>query len=244
MITEQDKQNMPLIKIDHLTYEPVKGLKVIDDITINFHLGENTVVTGSPGSGKSSLLALICGIYSTFLGNIYFNKEKISYKSREDIAYTSSALSLKDRRTPKEYKKLLGTFFGNFSESTFDMLTEKFHIDEDEPVSSMDPQKLDLLRMTIAFSRKCMLYALDEPLNSFPPEERIELLKYFFDIAEDSTIIAVTELNELTEPLFSRLLCLKNGRIQTYDSIEFLKLKNSGFKQGFSEDSERGGENE
>ena len=71
-----------LIKIRSLTriYGPErgKGVTALEDVSLDFHLGESTTIIGASGSGKSTLLNMIGGIDAPSSGTIEIDGRDIT----------------------------------------------------------------------------------------------------------------------------------------------------------------------
>lgn len=69
-----------MLKVENLTFER-DGKKVIDDISFEIKDGEKVVLLGLNGSGKTSLLKILNGLYFAKSGNFYFGDKKIEKKT-------------------------------------------------------------------------------------------------------------------------------------------------------------------
>lgn len=67
----------PAIHFHHVNYE-VDGVKILQQVTGSFPLGEITTLVGPSGAGKTTLLKLCNGLLSPTDGEIYINNETIS----------------------------------------------------------------------------------------------------------------------------------------------------------------------
>lgn len=58
----------------------------VKNVSLNLYKGEFTVIMGSSGSGKSSLLYLLSGLDSLSSGHVYFNNQQIDKMSEGEVA--------------------------------------------------------------------------------------------------------------------------------------------------------------
>lgn len=61
------------IKINNLNFSYPNGLAVIKGLNLQIKAGEKIAIMGSEGSGKSTLIKLLAGLYHDFTGNIVYN---------------------------------------------------------------------------------------------------------------------------------------------------------------------------
>ncbi len=100
-----EKEQMNAIQEDQTSYEPKKGIllnhvsyiynrgyaderKALDDVSVHINQGEFVAVIGHTGSGKSTLMQHLNGLYLPTEGNVYYNGQDI----------TDSDFSLKELR--------------------------------------------------------------------------------------------------------------------------------------------------
>jgi lipoprotein-releasing system ATP-binding protein len=72
-------------KVGKYFYEPQK-FKVLDDISFDIHTGEFVTMVGKSGSGKSTLLYLLSTMDTDYEGNIFFDSENLTLKTKEELA--------------------------------------------------------------------------------------------------------------------------------------------------------------
>ena len=100
-----EKEQMNAMQEDQTSYEPKKGIllnhvsyiynqgyaderKALDDVSVHINQGEFVAVIGHTGSGKSTLMQHLNGLYLPTEGNVYYNGQDI----------TDSDFSLKELR--------------------------------------------------------------------------------------------------------------------------------------------------
>ncbi|AIN71583.1 ATP-binding protein [Flavobacterium psychrophilum FPG101] len=66
-------------------YEPEK-FKVLNNISFDIHKGEFVTMVGKSGSGKSTLLYLLSTMDTDYEGNIFFDSENLTHKTKEELA--------------------------------------------------------------------------------------------------------------------------------------------------------------
>lgn len=90
-----EKEQMDAMQEDSASYEPKEGIllnhvsyiynqgyaderKALDDVSLQIHQGEFVAVIGHTGSGKSTLMQHLNGLYLPTEGNVYYNGQDIT----------------------------------------------------------------------------------------------------------------------------------------------------------------------
>ena len=81
------KENWPKIhgdiEFDHVTFRYTGGEKVLDDFSLQIKAGQNIAIVGETGSGKSTIVNLICRFYEPTEGEIKI--DGVDYRKRSQL---------------------------------------------------------------------------------------------------------------------------------------------------------------
>lgn len=95
-----------MLKLENVCYDVIENGKkksILSNISFEVNSGETVVVTGHNGSGKTSLMKVIMGIYPVSGGKIYFNGVDITNMSITERAKMGMAYAF---QTPIRFKGL------------------------------------------------------------------------------------------------------------------------------------------
>jgi ABC-type sulfate/molybdate transport systems ATPase subunit len=67
---EGSQSGAPVIQIEKVSFGYTPGHPVLHDVSLTVHDGEHVAVVGRTGAGKSSLLALLAGLYTPWTGEL------------------------------------------------------------------------------------------------------------------------------------------------------------------------------
>ncbi|MNI60183.1 ABC-type transporter ATP-binding protein EcsA [compost metagenome] len=82
------------------------------------------------------------------------------------------------------------------------------------------------LQLTLALSRKAVLYMLDEPIGGVDPVARTKILNALMEFyEEDSTILLSTHLVSDIERIFDEVIFIKEGEIVLQSEVEELRMQ-------------------
>jgi ABC-type multidrug transport system fused ATPase/permease subunit len=80
------KKGIPRITLDHASFSyPDSGKGILRDVSLVIEPGDRVMILGKDGTGKSSLLALLAGLYELNEGRILFNRVPVPKLARGQI---------------------------------------------------------------------------------------------------------------------------------------------------------------
>ncbi|MBR2735480.1 MAG: ABC-F family ATP-binding cassette domain-containing protein, partial [Clostridia bacterium] len=140
--------------------------KVCEDLNFSVSQGERVAIFGKNGSGKSTILKLICGDKNiNFNGNFYkASKLKISYVS-QDTSRLKSNLS--------EFASS-----GNIDESLFKAILHKFDFSRlqfEKDISDFSEGQKKKVLIASSLCEEAHIYVWDEPLNFIDVLSRMQI---------------------------------------------------------------------
>lgn len=174
----------PMLEARHL--QCTRGLRTLfSDLDFTVEAGELVHVAGANGSGKTSLIRILCGLLEPAAGEVRFAGAKIGelaedYRSR--LVYIGHAAGLKDELTPAENLHIACTFSGlDVSASAVDEALDQLglaraaHVPA-KSLSQGQRRRAALARLALSSAR--VLWLLDEPFIALDTEAaaRIEQL--------------------------------------------------------------------
>lgn len=68
----------PILQVSNLT-KRFGGLTAVDNVDLDIHPGEVVGLVGDNGAGKSTLIKMISGVYQPDDGDIFFDKQKVTF---------------------------------------------------------------------------------------------------------------------------------------------------------------------
>lgn len=195
---------------------------------INFKIPENsiTVISGKLGAGKSLLLNMITGFYEPTSGSVLFDKIPLKNINKTELR-NQIALYLDDMTIIKgtvQENIVLGN--KNISPESILDLAEEIGIENissqfsagfyteisetDTEISFSSKKKILLLRSLLGNKR---LLVLEDPLDGMNDEFRNKIMQYFHKIKKSTTIIIVSQDQNLLQ-LADHRLHLQNGTLE------------------------------
>ena len=190
----------------------------LNNINIMLEPGKIMGIIGDNGSGKTSIINLIMGLYKPSSGKIELNgnnveKDPVGYKN--DIGFVYDNLSFYPNLKLKDYKKIIAMFYKNFDEEVYDMYFDNFNLDSEEKIKKLSKGQCEKVMISTALSHHAKLLILDEPIYGLEKTVRKELIRIFKDYIKrenGSVIISTHNVSELEE-IYDQIVYLEKGNI-------------------------------
>lgn len=240
--------NTRVVVVENLT-KRFGNLTVLNKISLNVKRGENLVVFGRSGQGKSVLLKCIIGLMKPDEGNIYINGQDITKlsiselnKLRKNIGFLFQSSALYDSMTVREnlafpLKRLFPEMTQKEIEdkvrSTLELVSLENAIDKMPSELSGGMKKRIGLARSIITDPQLMLY--DEPTTGLDPITTKEISDLILTLQKklNMTSIVVTHDLMCAEIIADRAIFLKDGKIAYEGSINELTNSDDPFLKNF-----------
>ena len=227
-------ENMePIISIAHFKMQFGKT-EVIKDLSFEVKRGETFGFLGSNGSGKTTTIRALLGIYQPTAGELLVGGKPYSVSSGIKLGYLPEERGL--------YKKEpvidIMTYFGQLKGMSRLDARQK-SLDFLKRVDLLDKAKIRLDKLSGGQQQKVQLgitvidnpelLILDEPTKGFDPVNRRLLMEIIEEHqAKGATVIMITHQMEEVERLCDRILLLKDGTAHAYGTVANVRKQFGG----------------
>lgn len=222
-----------IISIDHFVME-FGSTRVIDDLTFSIKKGETFGLLGSNGSGKTTIIRALLGIYPATSGTLHLDGKAYSVSSGIKLGYLPEERGLYKKEKVIDVMTYFGSLKGMSSASARDWsmdylqkvdLAQKAHTQIDK-LSGGQQQKVQL-GVTVMNDPDILI--LDEPTKGFDPVNRRLLMQIIErHQKKGATVVFVTHQMEEVERLCDRIILLKDGKAAAYGSLSSVKKHYGG----------------
>ncbi|WP_038469707.1 ABC transporter ATP-binding protein [Arthrobacter sp. PAMC 25486] len=215
----------PLIHIQdfHMSFGTKK---VIEGLSFDVHRGETFGFLGSNGSGKTTTIRALLGIYRPTSGTLEINGKVFSGDFGARLGYLPEERGLYKKESVRDVMSYFGRLKGMSRQAAQDFCRQyldrvgladkaELHVDK---LSGGEQQKIQL---GVTIMNEPELLILDEPTKGFDPVNR----RLLMDIIEDrkqagATVMMVTHQMEEVERLCDSIILLKDGQAAAYGTID------------------------
>ena len=207
---------------------------VIKDLSFDVFRGEVFGFLGSNGSGKTTTLRALLGLYQPTAGDLLINGKPYSVESQIRLGYLPEERGLYKKEKVLDVMLYFGQLKGLSRKEAKDFslkflervnLSDKANTQLDK-LSGGQQQKIQL-GVTIMGNPELLI--MDEPTKGFDPVNRRLLMNIIEEQRKaGATIIYVTHQMEEVERLCDRLILLKDGQAAAYGTLEEVKSQFGG----------------
>jgi ABC-2 type transport system ATP-binding protein len=219
----------PLVTIDNFRMDFGKKT-VIEDLSFDVRRGEVFGFLGSNGSGKTTTIRALLGLYEPTGGSLLIDGQKFDPKTASGkLGYLPEERGLYKKEPVIDVMTYFGQLKGIKRSNA-----RKWSLDYLERVGLSDKAKLKLDKLSGGQQQKIQLgvtimndpelLILDEPTKGFDPVNR----RLLMDIIDEqnkngSSVMMVTHQMEEVERLCQRAVLLKDGTAKMYGTIDEIK---------------------
>lgn len=203
--------------------------KVIDDLTFDVKRGETFGLLGSNGSGKTTTIRTLLGIYQPTSGTLSINGKPFDVSGAIKLGYLPEERGLYKKETVIDIMVYFGRLKGMTAEAaktwSLDFLARVELADKAtmrlDKLSGGQQQKVQL---GITVMNDPELLILDEPTKGFDPVNRRLLMTIIEEHQQKgATVIYITHQMEEVERLCDRILLLKDGNAAAYGPVKTVR---------------------
>lgn len=214
----------PLVEVAGFRMD-FNGKTVIKDLSFDVKRGETFGFLGSNGSGKTTTIRALLGIYRPTSGTLHIGGRPFKPEDGGHLGYLPEERGLYKKEKVIDVMTYFGRLKGldrhaarlwsqNYLERVD--LADKGAMQLDK-LSGGQQQKIQL---GVTIMNKPELLILDEPTKGFDPVNR----RLLMDIIEEqkdngATVVMVTHQMEEVERICDRIIMLKNGTSEAYGTV-------------------------
>ncbi|MDE6655858.1 MAG: ABC transporter ATP-binding protein/permease [Anaeroplasmataceae bacterium] len=242
-------ESLDTICFDHVYFKyPKTENYVLEDVSFEIKKGEKISVVGLNGAGKTTIVKLLCRLYSVTQGEIRINGIPIQNYQKDHYIKAISAVfqdyklfaySIKENIHPQIEPKSLESICEEvgIKESIealpqkYDSVLSKNYEEGGVELSGGQKQKIAIAR---ALAKQADLLILDEPTSALDPLAEAEIYENFNKMVLHKTAIYIS--HRMSSSIFcDKILVLENGKVSHFDSHEnLMKDKNSLYYKLFT----------
>lgn len=231
--TEYSTSSTPLVHVEHFGMS-FGRTEVIKDLSFEIQRGETFGFLGSNGSGKTTTIRALLGIYRPTRGVLHIDGREFSPDLGDRLGYLPEERGLYQKESVIDVMVHFGRLkgLGRSSAKAWSLAyLERVGIADRATVrvDKLSQGQQQKVQLGVTIMNDPELLILDEPTKGFDPVNR----RLLMDIIEEqrrggATIVMVTHHMEEVERLCDRVLLLKEGAARAYGTVDAVRSEFGG----------------
>lgn len=205
---------------------------VIKDLSFNVKKGEIFGLLGSNGSGKTTTIRALLGLYQPTGGELLVNGKKFAPEDKIRIGYLPEERGLYKKESVIDTMIYFGRLRGLKNPKEWSMNYLKRVEMQDFVKTRIDKLSQGMqqkVQVGIAVMNDPELLILDEPTKGFDPMNRKLLMTIIEELHQKGTaVILITHYMEEVERLCDRILLLRDGKAKAYGTVKDVRKEFGG----------------
>jgi len=224
----------PVVKIEGLT-KRFDFVTVLKDVSLDIHAGSIVGLLGANGTGKSTLIRHMVGLYLPDQGTcttLGCNAAKLSPRELARIGYVHQEGRLIDWMSVAQIVRYVASYYPNWNTELEESYLSEFKLRGDAIVGDLSPGQRQMLAILLAIGFEPDLLLLDEPAAALDPLARQRFLDLLLSIIQDPqrTILISSHILSDVEKIIDHVVILDQGEVSRdveLDALqqEFVKLR-------------------
>ena len=244
------------IDFDHVSfsYKHGSGKSVLSDIDLHIKAGETIGVIGGTGSGKSSLVNLICRLYDVDKGSVKVGgldvrqydmealRNQVSVVLQKNTLFSGTILdNLRWGNPDATEEECVAACQAACADEFIDRFPEGYHTRIERGGSNVSGGQKQRLCIARALLKKPKVLILDDSTSAVDTATDAKIRAAFAQRIPGTTKIIIAQRVSSVEHA-DRILVLDNGRIDGFDTHENLLENNAIYREIYESQVQGGGD--
>lgn len=238
----------------NFSYKHGSGKNALSDIDLHIHSGETIGVIGGTGSGKSSLVNLICRLYDVDDGSVCVGgvdvrqydtevlRNQVSVVLQKNTLFSGSILqNLRWGNPDATEEDCIETCKAACADEFIDRMPEGYRTRIERGGNNVSGGQKQRLCIARALLKKPKVLILDDSTSAVDTATDAKIRRAFAEKIPGTTKIIIAQRISSVESA-DRILVLDDGKIDAFDTHENLLKNNAIYQEIYTSQKEGGGD--
>ncbi|MBR2569341.1 MAG: ABC transporter ATP-binding protein, partial [Paenibacillus sp.] len=216
-----------MLRIDKL-HKQIDGRAVLQGASFELRPGTITGLIGRNGTGKTTLMRLLTGIYDPDRGQVTLDGVDIHRQAnvKRDIVFVPDAPTALEGYTLKQCGQLYGKIYPSFDRLYFEDIIGRFKLPLNKSVRSLSKGMKMLFSTALGLATRARVILLDEPTNGVDAVAKKQLLALIMEsVTPESCILISSHMLSELDRIADSIILLRDGRTEEQWLLEELRMQ-------------------
>ena len=229
-----------MVRAEKLT-KKFEGKAAVDRLNLNVKKGSIYGLVGVNGSGKTTVIKHLAGVYKADSGTVTMEDKGIydNPAAKARIGYVADELYFFNGYCLKSLAGFYGRLYKTFSKERFRHLVELMGLDEKRRVTKFSKGMQKQAAIALSLSTMPDFLLLDEPIDGLDPIVRKKVFEEIIDdvAARQMTVLISSHNLKEMDGICDTIGIIKDGKMLLEQELDELK---AGMQKTLAADSRRG----
>ncbi|WII38109.1 ABC transporter ATP-binding protein [Paenibacillus thiaminolyticus] len=207
-------------------HKSIEGKPILRGVSFAIEPGRIVGLVGRNGTGKTTLMRTMVGIYSPDQGRVAFDGISVHRypELKRDIVFVPDAPTALESYTIRECASWYAQIYPNFDLFYFTEAMENFKLPLNKRVRSLSKGMKMLFSTALGLATKARLILFDEPTNGIDAIAKKQMLSLIVgSLDEESSILISSHMLHELDRIADTVVLLREGRTEEVWELEQLR---------------------
>ena len=215
-----------LLRLDNVT-KYYGGVAALKNVNVRIEEGKIYGLLGPNGSGKTTMIKLICGLLTPSAGQVTILGNAPGVTTKRIVSYLPDNNYLNSWMRVEQIVDQFGDFYGDFREDAAYRMLEGLGIDRKAKLKTLSKGNKEKVCLILTMSRAARLYVLDEPIAGVDPATRDYIISTIINNYDPAaSVIISTHLISDIEQVLDEVIFIQNGEILLQKEVDEIRAEN------------------
>lgn len=197
---------------------------VLDRLNLNIGRGRIVGLLGPNGTGKTTLIKLLCGLLQPTSGSVRVAGLAPGPETKALISYLPDRMYFADWMRASDLLDLFGDFYADFDRERALAMCASLGISPGARLKTMSKGTKEKMQLILVMSRRAQLYLLDEPIAGVDPAARDFIMNTILtNYSPEATVLISTHLIGDIERVLDEAVFLRDGQVILHDTVDNIR---------------------
>ncbi|WP_397539146.1 ABC transporter ATP-binding protein [Rummeliibacillus pycnus] len=207
---------MTVIQMENVS-KKIKNRVILENLNFNFEENQIIGFLGKNGSGKTSLMKIIAGEWSTTSGDVFVNGQK-PFNNQEvlgEMCFIQEGNNFHGHMKISELLKLCKNFYPNWNHEIAESLLTLFDLDSTKRIKELSKGMESAVGVLVGIASRSEITIFDEPYIGMDANARQKFYQFLLNdyMEVPRTIIFSTHLIDEVSSLFQKVYVINKGKL-------------------------------